>query len=221
MTRIKICGITDVETASLCARLGVDFIGLVFAESCRRVTPEQALEMIHPLLTMAKRPKLSGVFVNEPAYEVNRIAEYCHLDRVQLSGDENEDYCRQIRQPLIRATRINQNSVAEEIQSRIAAANPRTIHLLDHLSAKVFGGSGERFDWKILSDLNPALQLMAAGGLTPENVEELILSYNPWGVDVSSGVDTHGRKDPSKILAFIRAVRQADAKLKGVRDAAR
>ena len=221
MTRIKICGITDVETAGLCARLGVDFIGFVFAESRRRVTPEQAMEMTHHLLTLAKRPKLSGVFVNEPAYEVNRIAEYCHLDRVQLSGDEDDAYCSQINLPLIRATRVDQTSNIDKIQSRIAAANPRTIHLLDRRCAMVFGGTGEKFDWNILKDLNQTLKVIVAGGLTPENVEELILNYHPWGVDVSSGVETHGRKDPAKILAFIRAVRQADAKLKGVRDAAR
>jgi phosphoribosylanthranilate isomerase len=221
MTRIKICGITDVETVSLCARLGVDFIGLVFAESRRRVTQEQALEMTHRLLTMAKRPKLAGVFVNSPAYEVNTIAEHCHLDRIQLSGDEDEDYCRRIKRPIIQATRVDQTSVVEEVESRIAAANPRTIHLLDCRSEEVFGGTGERFDWSILGGLNPVLRIMVAGGLTPDNVEELILSYHPWGVDVSSGVETNGRKDPVKILAFTRAVHQADAKLKGVKDAAR
>ncbi len=221
MTRIKICGITDVETVSLCARLGVDFIGLVFAESRRRVTPEQALEITHHLLTMAKRPKLAGVFVNAPAYEVNTIAGHCHLDRIQLSGDEDEEYCRRIKQPLIRATRIDQTSVVGEVESRIAAARPRTIHLLDRRSEGVFGGSGEKFDWNILESLNQALPVIVAGGLTQENVEELILRYHPWGVDVSSGVETHGRKDPAKIMAFIRAVRQADAKLKGVKDATR
>ena len=221
MTRIKICGISDAETVDLCARLGVDFIGLVFVESRRRVTAEQALEITHHLLTMTKRPKLAGVFVNAPAYEINAIAGYCHLDRIQLSGNEDGDYCARIKRPLIGATRIDQTSVVEEIESRIAAARPRTIHLLDRRSEGVFGGSGEKFDWSILSDLNPALQVMVAGGLTPENVEELVLRYHPWGVDVSSGVETHGRKDPAKIVAFIRAVRQADAKLKGVKHATR
>lgn len=221
MTRIKICGITDVETVGVCTRLGADFIGLVFAESRRRVTPEQALEMTHHLLSLAKRPKLVGVFVNAPAYEINSIAEHCHLDRIQLSGDEDNDYCSRIKLPLIRATRIDQTSVVEEIQSRIAAANPYTVHLLDRHSEGIFGGSGEKFDWNILKDLNPALQIVVAGGLTPENVEELILRYHPWGVDVSSGVETHGRKDPAKIMSFVRAVRQADAKLKGVKDATR
>ena len=221
MTRIKICGITDVETAGLCARLGADFIGLVFAESRRRVTPEQAMEMTHHLFGLAKRPKLVGVFVNAPAYEVNRTAAYCHLDRVQLSGDEDEDYCRRIGRPLVLATRVGPGGGAEEIESRIAAAPPRTIHLLDYRSEGVYGGSGKQLDWRILQELNPALQVMVAGGLNPENVEELILRYHPWGVDISSGVETHGHKDPSKILAFIRAVRQADARLKGVKNVTR
>ena len=221
MTRIKICGITDVETASLCARLGADFIGLVFAESRRRVTPERAMEMVHNLLTLPKRPKLVGIFVNAPAYEVNRTAEYCRLDRVQLSGDEDEDYCRRIERPLIRVTHVGRGSAVEEIEARIAAARPRTIHLLDRRAAESYGGSGETFDWDIMGGLNPALPVMVAGGLTPENVEELILRYHPSGVDVSSGVETHGHKDPAKMLAFIRAVRQADARLKGVNNAAR
>ncbi|KTB48097.1 phosphoribosylanthranilate isomerase [Dehalogenimonas alkenigignens] len=220
MTRIKICGITDVETIGLCARLGADFIGLVFAESRRKLTPERALELTHHLFTMPKRPKLAGVFVNAPAYEVNRIAEYCRLDRVQLSGDEDEDYCRRIERPLIRATRIDGDTGAEEIESRIAAARPRTIHLLDRRGDDTYGGSGEKFDWTILGGLEPSLPLMVAGGLTPENVGELILRYHPWGVDVSSGVESRGIKDPAKILAFIRAVKAADARLKGVRNAA-
>jgi phosphoribosylanthranilate isomerase len=117
--------------------------------------------------------------------------------------------------------RMNQNSVVEEIQSRIATGDPRTIHLLDNRSAGVFGGSGGRFDWTILAALNPAPPVIVAGGLTPENVEELIVRYKPWGVDVSSGVETLGQKDPAKILAFIHAVRQADASLKGVNNVAR
>jgi phosphoribosylanthranilate isomerase len=221
MTRIKICGITDVATATVCARLGADFIGMVLAESHRRVTPEQAMQMTHNLLALPKRPKLVGVFVNSPAYEVNRIAEYCRLDRVQLSGDEDEDYCRRIQRPLIQATRLGRGRAVEDIESRIAAARPRTIHLLDCRSAEAYGGSGERFDWSILGELNPALPLMVAGGLSPENVEELIIRYRPWGVDVSTGVETHGLKDPARIVAFIRAVRQADARLKGVNNATR
>ncbi|AKG53264.1 phosphoribosylanthranilate isomerase 24 [Dehalogenimonas sp. WBC-2] len=221
MTRIKICGITDVETADLCRRLGADFIGLVFADSRRQVTPEKAMEMTYNLLALPKRPKLAGVFVNAPAYEVNRIADYCRLDRVQLSGDEDEDYCRLIEHPLIRMTHISNETSVDEIQSRMVVSQPHSIQLLDVKSSDSYGGSGKSFDWKILADLNPALPVMVAGGLSPENVGELIMRYRPWGVDVSSGVETHGHKDPVKIMAFIRAVKEADAKLKGVQDAAR
>jgi len=220
MTRIKICGITDAETAALCARLGADFIGFVFAESRRRVTAEQAAEISRHIMALPKRPKLAGVFVNAPVYEVNRIAAYCHLDRVQLSGDEDETYCGLIERPIIRATRIGRDSAAEEIESRIAAARPRTIHLLDCRAEGSYGGTGERFDWSILDDLDPSLPVLVAGGLTPENVEELISRYRPYGVDVSTGVENGGRKDPARILEFIRAVRQADARLKGVKSAA-
>ncbi|MEN8615026.1 phosphoribosylanthranilate isomerase [Dehalogenimonas sp. THU2] len=221
MTHIKICGVTDVETATLCARLGADFIGLVFADSRRKVTPEQAMEITHHLLSLPRRPKLAGVFVNAPAYEVNRIAEYCRLDRVQLSGDEDEDYCRRIERPLIRATRVGEDTVIEEIESRISASPSNTLHLLDARSPEGYGGTGRSFDWELLAGLDTALPLVVAGGLSPENVGQLIMRYRPWGVDVSSGVETHGHKDPAKILAFIRAVRDAGARLRGVKNATR
>jgi phosphoribosylanthranilate isomerase len=220
MTQIKICGITDVETADLCRRLGADFIGLVFADSARQITPERAMLITHHLLNQPRRPKLVGVFVNAPAYEVNRIAEYCRLDRVQLSGDEDEDYCRRMDRPVVRALRVSQEATAEEIEARLTAG-PQQIHLVDARVSGRYGGSGERFDWELLAHLNPALPVMVAGGLNPENVGTLISRYRPWGVDVSSGVERHGHKDPAKIMAFIRAVREADAGLRGVNNAAR
>ena len=220
MTHIKICGITDVETVAICGRLRAELIGLVFADSRRQLTPEQAMEITHHLLTQPRRPKLVGVFVNAPAYEVNQIAEYCHLDLVQLSGDEDDDYCRRIERPLIRAARIGGGTTVEEIESRIVASPSHTVHLLDVRSTDKYGGTGECFDWEILGGLNPALPVVVAGGLNPENVGELIMRYRPWGVDVSSGVESRGYKDPAKILAFIRAVREADTRLKGVQNVA-
>ena len=216
MTHIKICGVTDVETAALCGRLGADFIGLVFADSRRRVTPEKAVEITHHLLRQPRRPKLVGVFVNEPAYEVNRIAEYCRLDRVQLSGDEDDDYCARIERPVIRAVRIDEGTAVDEVAAGIIRAPAGRIHLLDARVEESYGGTGERFDWRLLEGFQPELSLMVAGGLTPENVGELIRRYRPWGVDVSSGVEKNGHKDPARILAFIRAAREAEAVLRGV-----
>lgn len=221
MTQIKICGITDVETAELCRRLGADYIGLVFADSSRQITPERAMLITHYLLSQPRRPKLVGVFVNAPAYEVNRIAEYCRLDRVQLSGDEDDDYCRGMECSVIRAIRVDKDATVEEIEARVATGPVQSIHLVDARAAGRYGGSGECFDWKILGDLNPVLPVMVAGGLNPENVGELISRYRPWGVDVSSGVESHSQKDPGKIMAFIRTVREADARARGVNNAAR
>ncbi|XUX00792.1 MAG: phosphoribosylanthranilate isomerase [Dehalogenimonas sp.] len=221
MTRIKICGISNIETASLCARLRADFIGLVFAESRRRVTTEQAAEIIRCLISLQKRPEIVGVFVNTPASEVNQIVEDCHLDRVQLSGDEDEDYCQNVKTPIIKATRIIQGSQFPEIKSINAAKSDGTLYLLDSGVQGQFGGSGKRFDWAALEGLDLSNKVIVAGGLTPENVEELVLRYRPWGVDVSSGVETDRHKDPKKIRDFISAVRKADAKVKGAENVTR
>ncbi|PPD58452.1 phosphoribosylanthranilate isomerase [Dehalogenimonas etheniformans] len=218
MTRIKICGITDIEPASLCSQLGADFIGLVFAKSRRRVTEDQAKEITEYLLSQRRRPEIVGVFVNTPASEVNQIADSCHLDRVQLSGDEDEDYCRNIKTPIIKATRIVQGFKIPEIKTLTVAD---TIHLFDSGAHGLFGGSGKLFDWAALEGLDLSNQVIVAGGLTPENVEELVLRYHPWGVDVSSGVETNHRKDPKKIRDFISAVRKTDAKLKGAENVTR
>ncbi|ADJ25811.1 Phosphoribosylanthranilate isomerase [Dehalogenimonas lykanthroporepellens BL-DC-9] len=219
MTHIKICGVTDVETAALCGRLGADFIGLVFAESRRRVTPEKAMEITHHLLSQARRPRLVGVFVNEPAEEVNRIAEYCRLDRVQLSGDEDDDYCARIERPVIRAMRVGADTSVQEVVAGIIRAPAHRIHLLDARADDRYGGTGRVFDWQLLAGFGSELSLMVAGGLTPENVGELIRRYRPWGVDVSSGVEKNGYKDPASIRDFIREARQAEAVLRGVTDA--
>lgn len=221
MTRIKICGITDIATADLCRRLEVDFIGLVFAASPRQITPERAVKITQHLVRQAVRPEIIGVFVNLPAPEVNRITEYCGLDRVQLSGDEDDDYCRRIERPVIRSVRIDKDMMPEKINAMMTASPARSIYLADTKSTDKYGGTGECFDWNLLKRLDPSMPVMIAGGLNPNNVNDLISRHRPWGVDVSSGVESNGGKDATKIHDFIRAVREAEKTLQGVNDAAR
>ncbi len=208
MTRVKICGITQTAHALAAADAGADFIGLVFAPSKRLVDVEQAKEIVTAVKRHGERKVLTvGVFVNAPAAEVNRIAEYCGLDRVQLSGDEPWDYLRDIERPVIKAVRVRRGQSSQDILSELA---PGFIFLLDCYVAGSYGGSGKAFDWRVAREAAQRFPVIMAGGLSAQNVGEAVRLTRPWGVDVSSGVESEGVKDILRIKAFIEAVRQAD-----------
>ncbi|MBI2836157.1 MAG: phosphoribosylanthranilate isomerase [Chloroflexi bacterium] len=216
MTRIKICGLSEVEHALAAARAGADFIGMIFAPSRRQVSPEKALAIAEAIHSLAQRPQVVGVFVNLNAKEVNRTAEVCHLDWVQLSGDETWEYCLEIKKPVIKVLHIRPGQktsdiLAETEKGHRMLAGKGFVCLLDTASNNTYGGTGQAFDWTLAKEVAARYPAMVAGGLTPENVGRLVGEVGPWGVDVSSGVETHGRKDIAKIKDFIQAVRKADA----------
>jgi len=211
MTRIKICGIRDENHALAAVEAGADFIGLVFAPSKRQVTPTKACEIASAVKKSSDATKVVGVFVNAPASQVNEIADFCALDWVQLSGDESWEYCREVVEPVIKAIRIGQQS-PEELYAELSAGgellpSQRFITLLDSQVEGKYGGTGESFNWNIARQVAKRFPVIIAGGLDPENVARLIETVRPWGVDVSSGVETNGLKDASKIRAFVKAVR--------------
>jgi len=219
MTTVKICGITETVHALAAAKAGADFIGLVFAPSKRQVTAEKAREIVLAVKGRKKRKILTvGVFVNAPAAEVNRIAKYCGLDRVQLSGDEPWDYVRDIERPVIKAIRVRSQQGSEDILAELARGSqmlgPDFVCLLDCDVAGSYGGSGQAFDWKVAREATEGFPVIIAGGLSTENVGEAMRLARPWGVDVSSGVESEGVKDIAKINAFIAAVRQTDEALR-------
>ncbi len=214
MTRVKICGLSDTESALAAAEAGADYLGFIFARSKRQVTAEKAASVISEIRKLNKPLLTVGVFVNEESAEVNRIVEYCRLDFVQLSGDETPAYCSQMKNPIIKAIHISPNETGETINKKIKEYrdylkyhNP--VFLLDTHSDSTYGGTGQIFNWNLISGLPAEYPIFIAGGLTPVNVGGLVKKYRPWGVDVSSGVETGGKKNILKIKTFIEAVKKA------------
>ena len=220
MTLIKICGIKDKSHALAAVGAGADFIGLVFAPGRRQVSPAQAREIAHAVKRSNDGTEVVGVFVNAPSSQVNELADFCALDWVQLSGDESWEYCRDVARPVIKAIHIDRQS-AEELHSELSAGSKllpaeRLMTLLDSRAEGKYGGTGESFNWNLAQRVARVFPLIIAGGLDPKNVATVIERVAPWGVDVSSGVETAGVKDTSKIKAFIEAVRKADEKRQAI-----
>ncbi len=215
MTRIKICGLSEIEHAMAAAEAGADFLGIVFAPSRRQVSQEKALELVRAVHGLKNRPAVVGVFVNWPAGQVNDIADKCHLDRVQLSGDEGWHYCREIERPIIKVIHVSAASTLDQILAQIEAGyclglKHDPICLLDSRVGNSYGGTGRAFDWQLARQVQARFPVLVAGGLTPANVGQLIVEARPWGVDVSGGVETDGRKNRARIRAFITVVRGAE-----------
>ena len=214
MTRIKICGTREELHALAAVEAGADFIGFVFAPTRRQVSPAKAREIVDTVKKRSSAIKPVGVFVDTPASEVNRIVDFCGLDWVQLSGNESWEYCRQIARPIIKAIRIGQQ-LREEINAELTVglktlSPQRFITLLDSQVEGKYGGTGITFNWRLAQQVAKEFPVIIAGGLNPENVAQAIEIATPWGVDVSSGVETDGTRDIAKIKAFIEAVRRTD-----------
>jgi len=205
-TAVKICGITRPEDALAAARAGADAIGLVFhAASPRYVTSARAAEIVRGL---PSEVTTVGLFVNETAEQVRAVLAVAPVELLQFHGEESPEFCRQFGQPYVKAVRMGPG--VDLVQYARNYHDAKAL-LLDALVEGVHGGSGVTFDWSLIPrDLS--LPIILSGGLTPENVTEAVRRVRPLAVDVSSGVEsTKGIKDASKIAAFIRGVRDADA----------
>lgn len=218
MTKVKICGITEVFYARAAIEAGADLIGVVFAPSPRQITYEKAREIV--AVVKKYRVPVVGVFVNMPATAVNRVASSCGLDWVQLSGDESWEYCQQIEKPLIKAIHIPPHLSEGELLARLEDGerwldSRPPVYLLDTLVEDKYGGTGQAFAWEIARGAAAKFPVIIAGGLHPGNVGQVVAGLRPWGVDVSSGVESGGVKDVDKIRAFVQAVRSVHKAMEG------
>ena len=232
VVRTKICGISRARHALAAWEAGADLIGLMFALSQRRITPEEGAKIVtmvkerHPMPvqeypvqmigleparpttrpweTMPSTPAFVGVFVNQSYDEIMRTAESCRLDYVQLHGDEAPEFCEQLGLPVIKAVRPLGPAAAEDCREYAEAG---ALLLFDTYTSDRYGGTGVLGNWALAAELANLYPLILAGGLDADNVAAAIRIVQPWGVDVSSGVETYGAKDLEKIRAFIQAAR--------------
>jgi len=201
--RAKICGITRARDALAAVEAGADAVGFVFAESPRRVTPQEASRIVSVLPPFVCPV---GVFVDVAAGDVQRIAHEVGLHCVQLAGHESPEYIGE----LAGLTVIKTIHVAGPKDVERAGRYGDAWILLDTASEKAAGGTGEVFPWRYAAGLAATRQVILAGGLGPGNVARAIEEVRPWGVDVSSGVEeSPGIKDAGKIRDFMVAVRSA------------
>jgi phosphoribosylanthranilate isomerase len=201
--RVKICGISRNEDLSTACAAGADALGFVFyAKSPRNLSIEQAESLVKALPPFVQSV---GLFVDaEPGF-VRALLEAVPLDLLQFHGGENPEYCRQFGRPYLKAVRVRPGVDLVKYASDFSDARAL---LLDAFVPGVPGGTGERFDWRLIpAGLNKPIIL--SGGLNPDNVAEAVQPVQPWAVDVSSGVESApGIKDAAKVAAFIERARQ-------------
>ncbi|MEO7912970.1 MAG: phosphoribosylanthranilate isomerase [Roseiflexaceae bacterium] len=211
MTFVKICGLRTIEHALAAADAGADMLGLNFAASRRQVSPEQAALIAEAVRVTphARRVALVGLFVNEAPERMLAISRQCRLDAIQLSGDEASDVAGKLPGiALYKAIRLD--GAPSEQGWLEADLDPNVCLLVDAHVPGSYGGAGVLADWGRAAELARRRSIVLAGGLTPENVDAAIRQVCPWGVDVSSGVETNGVKDTVKIRAFVAATRARD-----------
>lgn len=197
---VKICGITSMEAANAAVDSGADFIGFVFADSKRKISSADAALIARSIPASVKKV---GVFVNDTLENMIQIAEIVGLDVIQLHGDEQAVIAEQLPYEIIKAFPAGKESFENMSQY------PCDYCLVDTPSNESRGGNGTVFDWNLLDSLQfDRSKLILAGGLTPENVKNGIEKVYPGAVDVSSGVETDGKKDSNKIKQFITNAKQ-------------
>jgi len=202
--KIKICGITNAQDAEAAVAAGADALGFVFyPQSPRCIEPAVAKRIIAQLPPFVLP---IGVFVNQSRETIREVFDECGLGFAQLHGNETPEFCETLGRPVLRALRLRDRGsllALAEYKGRMGVRG----FVVDAFSPEAYGGTGQTVDWSLAREVAKAAPILLAGGLTPYNVQEAIRQVQPYGVDVSSGVEqSPGKKDHEKIRAFAQAV---------------
>lgn len=212
MTIVKICGITNIEDARVAVEAGANMLGFVFyPRSPRYVTPETAREILDTLGASRSAIRAVGVFVNEPLERIRAVMDTTSLDLAQLHGKESPELVKALGTRAYKSIQANDLDRAQELMFhyRRALNGNRPAFIADAPPAKLPGGNGVVADWSVARVIAQNFPILLAGGLTPENVPEAIETVQPYGVDVSSGVErAPGIKDHDKVREFIKRAKQ-------------
>lgn len=201
MVRVKICGNVTLKDTMAAVEAGADAVGFVFyAKSPRVVSPKAVAAIVSHLPPFVSTV---GLFVNEKPDLVRQIMSDCGLAYAQLHGEESPQYCAELRLPVVKAIRVR---TAEDL-ANLSAYRVKAILLDTYVEGKI-GGTGVTFDWGLAVEARSWGPIVLAGGLTPDNVGEAVSRVRPYGVDVSSGVESSpGVKDHAKVRAFVENVK--------------
>ena len=223
MIRVKICGLGTPSDACVAAEAGADFIGMVFVpERHRRITPDEAKDIVDAVRGLdGPSPRMVGLFADQPLEEVNEVVAHCGVDAVQLCGRESVKYAAAVDCQVIKVVHVPASYRAPDDVPQLAGgvreyADAGCLVTLDRLVEGIQGGTGQSFNLDVAASLSRrGVSFLLAGGLTPANVGRAISMVRPWGVDVSSGVETLGKKDRRKIQRFVSNAKDTDAALTG------
>ncbi|NVM25375.1 MAG: phosphoribosylanthranilate isomerase [Desulfobacterales bacterium] len=210
MVRVKICGITNYQDASLAVEVGAHAIGFIFAPSPRQITPEKACDIIRAIPPFVQTV---GVFVDERPATIRQIIQFCGLDLVQLHGDESPAMCHGLMPHTIKVFRLKDESGLQSIKPYYGKVRAL---LLDTDSETRRGGTGETFDWGLAIKAKEfEIPTILSGGLNPDNISQAISLVKPYAVDVNSGIeDRPGKKNVSLMKELMGRIR----KIKGETD---
>jgi phosphoribosylanthranilate isomerase len=202
-TKVKICGITNAEDAIAAVEAGADALGFVFyRKSPRYIEPTLARQIVRCLPPLVIPV---GVFVDEDQQVVRNLMDDCGLALAQLHGNESAIYCKELGRTVLKALRVKDRSTFLALAEFRAGVRG---FVLDAFSDQAYGGTGQVIDWQLAAEAARVASVLLAGGLTPDNVEKATQTVQPYGVDVSSGVErAPGKKDHEKVRAFIRAAK--------------